>query len=115
MILHAKRKFKKVSMNVKDLLISSCKRGNKRCLVLLISLGANLDVKDDEERSLLQIAYVSGRTDVVECIVTHDADIRVNLTKFIDRWNKKQEKVLPEYTNSDVQVVYDSAEDTSSY
>lgn len=106
MMLRAKNKFKRIRINVRDLLIKSCSRGNKRSLVLLMSLGANLDVKDDEERSLVQIAYMSGRTDIVECIVTHDANIRVNLTKFIDRWNKKQDKTLPEYSNSDTQVMY---------
>ena len=109
MILHAKNKFKKVRMDVRNLLMLSCKKGNKKCLALMMSLGANLDIKDDEDRSLLQMAYASGRADIVECIVTHDANIRVNLTKFIDKWNKKKEKTLPEYnTSSDVQVAYNN-------
>lgn len=108
MVLHAKGKFRKVYREVKDLLISSCKNGNTRCFALLIAMGADLTVKDDEGRSLMQIAYLNGQVDLVEYMAKYSASIRVNLTKFIDRWNKKHNRVLRGYTGSSAQVMYNS-------
>ncbi|MBP5426377.1 MAG: ankyrin repeat domain-containing protein [Clostridiales bacterium] len=108
MRLRSKGKFKKVSMDVRNLLILSCSNGNKRLLGLFMTLGVDMKVKDDEGRSLFQIACSNGRSDMVEFMVMHNADVRVNLNKFIDKWNKKKEQSLPDYADGNVHVLYDS-------